>query len=220
MRWLHAFSYSLLALATLIGAYVGAVAIGRAWLFWVLAPVAVLISSVYALLPRLSLAAKALTNYQATVRYAAQLKQERDELLSRLAWQEQQHGDALLAANEEGRRLVVGLVQSVMAGVEMEVLGAAVREGQLVVVAKPVSGAVPAVGAVYAISHSVVQTRQGLLRVIELAQDQKAVLMECIHEDVPEFWAALKKEAVVKQELAGLVLSIPPLDVLPGRVDA
>lgn len=215
--WLRAFSYTLLALATLVGAYVGAAAIGRAWLFWVLAPAAVFIATIYAGWERLKRAVRALANHQSTLNLVGQLQVERDELQRQLDVQGKKHSEALLAANEEGRNLVVGLMQSTLADAELEVLGAAVRDGTLLIAARPKSGSPPGVGAVYALSHSLLDMRQGLLRVVEESQEQGAVLMECIHEDEPEFWTALRRESVVKQELPpGLVLTVPTLKMLPA----
>ncbi len=220
MRWLRAFRSVLLALATVAGFYVGAKSVQLLWLFYVSVPAAALAATAYRTYPHLRAVREKLSAHDRMLATAATLQRERDDLRGRLVAMEAEQLIRMQEARAEGRSLAAGAVRAALAGADLELAGMAIRDGALLFAASVSEGRTPGVGAVYALALGApaLRVRQGLVRVAEVTEGggKPVVLLECIEEDVPEFWQSLRDQALIGQAPPkGIALSIPALDELP-----
>ncbi|WP_222195930.1 hypothetical protein [Modestobacter italicus] len=212
---LRQFTTVLLALATLVGAYVGALAIDRLVLFWVLAPVAAVLVVAWRAWPRMRRAIYRVADYprleadlSATVARNEELEQEVVRL-AELAVQER------IAGRQQGRDEFAGAIGAAMSRATLELIGKAPRGKSVVLGAALTDGVMPSVGALYDLSITMTGERQGIMRVVERTADGAGVLLEPHEETVPEFWDALRRQAVISTDApTGLVLSASRLSEL------
>ena len=201
------FTTVLLALATLVGAYVGALAIDRLLLFWVIVPVAAALVIAWRAWPRLKETIYRLSDYSRVSNALEKSTEQVAALQTEVARLERTVVTERLAGRRLGRQEGMGAVVATLAGATLEVIGVAIRQGQVVIGAALRGGSMPLIGSFYDISINLTGERQGVLRVVELTHDGGGVLMEPVEETNSDFWAALRQQAVLSNETpTGLLL--------------
>jgi len=209
------FLATVLALATLAGAYVGALSVNMLWLFIVLVPAAALVVTGLQLWPR--------------VKRTVQRSRDYDRLLGQL--EVQQHslhlaGEALEtlktestkledAARQRGRDEVMGAVQAMLGGADLQLVGVGMPENQLVIVARSSNEVMPSVGSRYELTVALTGETQGTVSVSRLSEDEEGALLTPVVESVPDFWKKLRDHARISSAVPeGLVLTTPVIPEL------
>lgn len=188
-------------LATIAGAYLAAYSLDVIWLFWLLAPLALLIVAAKWGWPRVKRAAFMLSNFGAVEQELVQVKADVNALKLKVAGHSAELDAARAAGRLEGRREIVGAVLSLQTRATLRIVGVGLRGSELVLGAQVKDGSVPPIGARYDLRFDFTGDRQGALEVIEHTQGEgdAGVLLAVVDESVPAYWQRLREQAVVNQ---------------------
>lgn len=210
------FMQVLLAGATLMGFYVGAVAGKALWLFWVIvlaAIVAAVLRSYGSLLrevmvryrkhPQLLLAAA--INQKRVMQFEQDLTEARADAVVRY-----------MDGVEEGQAMTLGSLLAVDSGARLEPIAVSFDLGSLVMHAKVVDGSRPQNGARFALAVAATAEVKGVMQVS--ADERRGLLgLECVERTVEAFWDRLEKNAA-SQPNPPSGLTLIPAGLTPGTI--
>lgn len=172
----------------------GAVSVNAVWLFWIILPIAALGALVYVFVPAVVQALRRAGAYEGLMSAAAHSKQKVNELTKELEEAKSRHAGELVEARTEGGRAALGAVYATLAEAKYELRDIGIRDGKVLVAAQRLEGA-SYTGALYGLWTSPFEVRQGIMVVREAGDEDNIAVMECVFEDVPEFWEGLRERA-------------------------
>lgn len=195
MRFLKALLSTALALATLVGAYVGAAAIDAQWLFWVIVPASVAVAAAYGAWPILSKWPLRIREYERLLALNAELQSELAEVKDFSKQAEDERETLASRSRREGADLLRGAVNAVASEADLVIAGFANLPQGLVLGARTNNGKLPAIGSIYVLKLELFDQIQGVVKVVEANEERTAVLLQCIREDNKEFWEHIQVDA-------------------------
>ncbi len=126
--------------ATVVGAYVGALAVHLLWAFWLVVPVALLVAAGRVIYPKVFSLVVAVRQYPGLLKLVGSLTAEKEDLERKLTIAQSEASDRYGVGLSEGRAEVTGVVLAALAQAELTIVALKYEDGSVLLAASLSSG--------------------------------------------------------------------------------
>jgi hypothetical protein len=144
--------FSLVAFgATVVGAYLGVLALEITWAFWIIVPMAAIIALGIMYVPTAFRLFEQAQKYPGLLRVVTRLTEEKEELERRLALEARQAQSRYTDGLRGGRAEVVGAANAALSNAQLRIEALSLRDGDVYFAASHESGDIPVVGSRFSV---------------------------------------------------------------------
>lgn len=180
---------------TLVGAYLGALAVKLTWAFWIIVPVAVVVALTRATAPRILDWLTRIRNYDKVLKAAAASEASVRRLQGELEMAAGKSTQSFRAGVQEGRAQAIGIFFALTSAAEI-VPEAVSMENDLQIHGRLTSGQLPEVGTRLALEVAMTGEVKGIVEVIQADSEGDVVVMACVRRLVEPFWKHLEESTI------------------------
>jgi hypothetical protein len=183
---------TLLAIAGIVGLYLGAVTVSLEWVFWAAIVIALMVAGITRIVPALFRAYQKIRAFPGLVRQNAAYKADLDSKDQTLTNLKSSLQDAQERGVAEGRAQVMGIMLAASAP-NVRIVAIATVDGEVVLIGE--SDSEPRVGSRFHVIDSATGQMRGSVEVRSFDAQRSSIFLHCVDPVNVRFWEALLDRA-------------------------